>query len=129
VKCSECVEFPQIDERLRGTASQTVFCLSQDNTNGRRRFNGIIRYELEGSDPSSWQASEDIELEEHVYTPKDKHNPREGGWLVGTGYHSTNQQGFCTVFDAEQLEEGPIATVFLDGPTPISLHGSFLADP
>lgn len=46
VKCPESVELPQIDERLRGTTSQTVFCLSQDNTNGRHRFNGIIRYEL-----------------------------------------------------------------------------------
>jgi carotenoid cleavage dioxygenase len=127
VKQSECVEFPQIDERLRGAESQTVFCLSQENTNGRPRFNGIIRYELEGSDQTSWQAGEDIELEEHVYTPKDKRNLGAGGWLVGTGYNTTRKQGFCTVFDAEKLEEGPIATVFLDGPTPISLHGPFLA--
>jgi carotenoid cleavage dioxygenase len=122
------VEFPQIDERDRGMPSGRFFSLLSRQSTLKRGFNGIMRHDMATTQSPCWIGDDAIELEEHVYAPKQRNDPKAGGWLIGSGYHSERRQSFCSIFDAEHVEDGPIAMAYLDGPAPLCFHGSFLAN-
>lgn len=122
----EHVEFPQFDERYRGKPCGTFFSLLSTTFNSHSVFNGILRQDIANMCTQRWIGGEEIELEEHVYVPKDRSDRKAGGWLVGSGFNSQRNQSFCCVFDADQLEDGPIAMAYLDAPAPICFHGQFL---
>jgi carotenoid cleavage dioxygenase-like enzyme len=84
-----------------------------------------VHQDIDSAWSQCWIADNAIELEEHVYTPKQRNDPMAGGWLIGSGYHARRQQSFCSILDAEHLDDGPIAMAYLDGATPICFHGSF----
>jgi carotenoid cleavage dioxygenase len=119
------VEFPQIDERERGNPCGRFFSLLSHGASSPQGFNGIVHQDIDSAWSQCWIADNAIELEEHVYTPKQRNDPMAGGWLIGSGYHARRQQSFCSILDAEHLDDGPIAMAYLDGATPICFHGSF----
>jgi carotenoid cleavage dioxygenase len=123
----EGVEFPQIDERDRSKPCGRFYSLLSRQSTSQQGFNGIMRHDMATAQSQCWIGDDSIELEEHVYAPKQLTDPKAGGWLIGSGYHSERQQSFCSIFDAEHLEDGPIAMAYLDGPTPLCFHGSFFA--
>jgi carotenoid cleavage dioxygenase len=73
-----------------------------------------------------WFADVGIVLEEHVHVPEHDHSPEGAGWLIGSGFDRTRNQSFCSVFDAERLEDGPLAVAYLNGSAPMALHGEFV---
>lgn len=123
----EGVEFPQIDERIRGKPCSKFFSLLSRQSTFKQGFNGIMRHSMTTAQAQYWIGEDSIELEEHVYAPKQPADLKGGGWMIGSGYHAERRQSFCSIFNAEHLENGPIAMAYLDGPTPLCFHGSFLA--
>lgn len=124
---SEQVDFPQIDERLRGTASPRVFSLLATSAATPSTFNGLMSQDVDLGHRQLWEGDGALALEEHVFVPKCNEDLQAGGWLIGSGYNTSRCQSFCSVFDANQLAKGPIAIAYLDAPAPLSFHGQFLA--
>jgi all-trans-8'-apo-beta-carotenal 15,15'-oxygenase len=126
-KGQDQVEFPQIDERIRGKPCNIMFSLLASNSEAPSTFNGLIKQDVGLGQTKAWTGGGEFEMEEHVYVPKHKTDPSAGGWLIGSGFHSQRQQSFCSIFEADQLERGPIAIAYLEGPAPLVLHGQFVA--
>lgn len=61
-----------------------------------------------------WNAPADVSLGEPVFVPK-RRDAREGeGYLLGVGWHHREAlRSDLYVFDAERVEEGPLATIHL----------------
>jgi carotenoid cleavage dioxygenase-like enzyme len=104
-----------------------MFSLLASTSEMHATFNGLIKQDVRSGKSETWTGGREVEMEEHVYVPKHKTDPSAGGWLVGSGFNSQRNQSFCSIFEADQLERGPIAIAYLDGPAPLSLHGQFLA--
>jgi carotenoid cleavage dioxygenase len=51
---------------------------------------------------------------------------REDGWVLCQVLDTELHRGGFTVFDAFDLRRGPLATLWLDRPTPMAFHGTFV---
>lgn len=122
------VEFPRIHparnglltrfttmlERSQGMDAQvqgydTVLTLQGDKTPQRHRYG------------TGWIA------EEHVYVPASPTAPEGKGWVLGTAYHWPTERTTLSVFDAQAVNAGPVASVALPYGLPLGLHGQFVS--
>jgi all-trans-8'-apo-beta-carotenal 15,15'-oxygenase len=125
----EDVEFPQIDLRLLGRRHRSTFHLTRGpSACGSNSFNGVQHTDLNTGNHTRWEASSHLDLEEHVHVPSKATACEGAGWLVGTGFDAHRGASFCSVFNAESIESGPLAMAYLDGPVPACLHGQFMAN-
>ena len=122
-------EFPCIDPRVGCRRYRRLVFLSQsarvpavhgmldevsvfDMENGRREY---FRYP-EGQIP-----------EEHLYVPRPGTDPESRDWVLGTAYDWRRGAHVLTLFDAEGIADGPVATAELPYAIPLGLHGRFVA--
>ncbi len=61
-----------------------------------------------------WKAPANLSLGEPVFAPKHRDAAEAEGYLLGVAWHlDENLRADLLIFDAEQLEDGPVATVHL----------------
>ena len=66
---------------------------------------------------------------EPVFAPKDAHSREGEGYLLGVAWHlDQNLRADLLILDAEHLEEGPIATVYLPIQASPQIHGWWLRE-
>jgi carotenoid cleavage dioxygenase-like enzyme len=118
-------EFPRIDDRRAGLvnrhswfAAATARELSTfnaiahvDNTTGMRRL-----HELRNGDATS----------EPVFVPRAAGSAEGDGWLLATIWRAAENRSDLAVFNATEVERGPIATVELTSRVPFGLHGNWV---
>ena len=98
---------PGMDAQVQGF--DTVLTLQGDKTPQRHRYG------------AGWIA------EEHVYIPASITAPEGRGWVLGTAYHWPTERTTLSVFDAQAVNAGPVASVTLPYGLPLGLHGQFVA--
>jgi carotenoid cleavage dioxygenase len=97
--------------------------------NDKRDAAHYVRFDHVTRQTQTYQAAEGVSLAEASFAPKSR-TAREGeGWLMGVASHA-REQGRCDllIFDAEHLNDGPVATV--KTPTRVigQVHGWWLPD-
>lgn len=124
-------EFPMIDERYAGRRNRygwtvchadgktrneaentlygTLTC--HDFATGRRQ-----RFSLPGGDV----------LSEPVFAPRHAAAGEGDGWIMATAWRQAEQRSDLLVFDATDIEAGPIAAVQLPGRIPFGFHGAWV---
>lgn len=123
----ESVEFPVVDPRVVGRRNRYVYYPVLVNDPRRWGFDGVMRLDMESGARQRFGFDEPVMLEEQLLVPKPG-STREGeGWLLGTGYDVKRQRSFATVFDAQRLEDGPVARAWLPYWVPLGFHGRFYA--
>jgi carotenoid cleavage dioxygenase-like enzyme len=105
--------FTTLLERSAGMDAQvqgfdTVLTLRGDHTPQRHRYG------------AGWIA------EEHVYIPTHSGAAEGRGWVLGTAYHWPTERTTLSVFDAQAMNAGPLASVTLPYGLPLGLHGQFV---
>lgn len=113
-------EFPMVDGSMSGhrhrygyfsTAPQaTVF------------HNGLLRVDMENGDRLAVSLGDDTHLGEPVFVRDPAAGP-EHGWLLSLGLDGRTGKSFLAVFRSDRLNDGPLARVLLEHPTPLSFHG------
>lgn len=98
---------PGMDAQVQGF--DTVLTLQGDKKPQRHRYG------------AGWIA------EEHVYIPASTTAPEGRGWVLGTAYHWPTERTTLSVFDAQAVNAGPVASVTLPYGLPLGLHGQFVA--
>jgi len=53
--------------------------------------------------------------------------PEGKGWVLGTAYHWPTERTTLSVFDAQAVNAGPVASVALPYGLPLGLHGQFVS--
>jgi carotenoid cleavage dioxygenase len=118
-------EFPRIDDRRTGLVNRHSWFAAAtagelgtfnaiahvDNATGRRRL-----YELANSDATS----------EPVFVPRAADAPEGDGWLLATIWRAAENRSDLALFNATEVDRGPIATVELDSRVPFGLHGNWV---
>ncbi|WP_067067002.1 carotenoid oxygenase family protein [Roseateles chitosanitabidus] len=121
----ESVEFPVVDPRVVGRRHRYVYYPVRVEDPRRWGFDGVMRLDMETGARQRFGFSEPVMLEEQLLVPKPG-STREGeGWLLGTGYDVKRQRSFATVFNAERIEDGPVARAWLPYWAPLGFHGRF----
>jgi len=123
----EQLEFPQVDPRVVGRRYRYVYAPTQRGAQNAWGYNAIQRLDLERGQTEVFRFERPVMIEEQLLVPKPGSRREGQGWLIGTGFDVQRQRSFATVFDAEAIAAGPLATVWLPYWAPFGFHGHFHA--
>jgi carotenoid cleavage dioxygenase len=117
---------PRQDDRYNTVAYRYGFaaCPDPNAAPGAAAGNCYARMDIQTKTFKVWNAGTRVSLAEPVFAPKNL-KAREGeGYLLGVGYNlDENGRSDLLVFDAERIEEGPVAKVRLPVQASPQVHG------
>lgn len=115
-------EFPRIDERFAGRRYRHGwFAASRPGEEG---LSGIVHIDVSaGASRTCWLPSDDA-TSEPVFVPR---GTEEGdGWILAVVWRGASNSSELLVFDAREMEAGPVATVELPQRVPFGFHGNWV---
>lgn len=83
---------------------------------------GLARINMHTGERDAFYMGEKIHLGEPVFVANPDAS-EEQGWLLSVGLNGESGKSFLGIFAAHRLADGPVATVNLDTPMPLSFHG------
>ncbi|RKH10390.1 carotenoid oxygenase [Corallococcus sp. CA053C] len=117
-------EFPVVDPRVPGRRGSAHFVTLEDGDATLPHGGVIARIDVERGRVQRFDYGPGVIAEEHLFVPTGS---REGqGWLLGTSLDCTRGQTRLAAFDAEHLDDGPVALATLPRALPLGFHGTFL---
>ena len=122
---NDSVEFPRIDPRFVGQRHRYVFYPYAQGRTFNNLFNGVMRLDIDSGKTMQFDFGSDKIIEEHVFVPRRASRTEGDGWLVGVGFDVRKQQSFASIFDAQNLNAGPVALAHLPYWLPHCFHGNF----
>lgn len=119
-------EYPRIDERRTGHAYRYGFvaCAGGPGT-GDLFQRALARFDHQTQTMSVYHAGAEAAVSEGVFVPKSKTSAEGDGYLLATVFDERRNASHLAVFDAQQIETGPIARAHLDHRVPLGFHGSW----
>lgn len=126
-RLSEVVcEYPRIDERRLGLTYRYAFVAAIGGPGtGDLSHRGLGRYDHQSGEMRLWRAGERQTVSEPVFTPRSPSADEGDGFLLATVFDEARNASHLAVFDAREIERGPIARAHLDHRVPAGFHGSF----
>jgi carotenoid cleavage dioxygenase len=129
-------EFPRIDDRYAMHAYRHGYMLVQDfskpfEVEGGRSAAGMMMNTLGHVDlatgiEKSWWVGPTSSFQEPCFIPRSAAAPEGDGYLVALANRLVDQRTDLLLFDAQAVEEGPIATISLPVRLRQGLHGNWV---
>ncbi len=121
-------DFPCFDERYAGERTDTLVMMqrSDDMPSDVFGLNTLAVSNKRKDSLQMWSYGASAIAEEHIFVPGLSATEGEG-WLMGTAYNWKSGHTSLSVFDAQHVSDGPVATATLPYGLPIGLHGKFVA--
>lgn len=133
-------EFPTLHPTQVGQAYRYVYLATAHDAHGNAPLQAIAKFDLETGDRQIWSAAPRGFVSEPIFVPRrvrpasSTANPgdlsisdaeAEEGWLLTLVYNAALQRSQLVILAAENLAQGPVATLSLRHHIPYGLHGSF----
>ena len=119
-------EFPRIDDRRAGLANRHSWFAAATAAAGGGMFDGIAHVDNTTGARKLHVLPPGDATSEPVFVPRAA-DAREGdGWLLAVLWRGAENRSDLAVFDATEVERGPIATVELASRVPFGLHGNWV---
>jgi carotenoid cleavage dioxygenase len=120
-------EFPRFDERFAGTAYRHGWFVGQSLRPGDFRSNLVVHVDLADGTRKTWTLPDGDAISEAVFTQAGPHAAEGEGWLTAVIYRAVEGVSAFVVFDAQAVENGPIASAKLPRRVPFGFHGQWVA--
>ncbi len=86
------------------------------------QFDTVVKYDDQTNQRWTWFSGKDHHVGEGVFAPDPNGTAEDDGWLLLTDHdHAANTTDVC-VFDAQNVEAGPIARVHMPQKIPFGFH-------
>lgn len=118
-------EFPRIDDRYTSEAYRHGWLLGMGEGPGSRATLGHV--DLATRKVKAWQAGPNRQLQEPCFVPKSANAPEGEGYIVQIQPHLDDGQSDLLLFDAQRVDEGPLATIHIPFRMRFGLHGNWVA--
>jgi carotenoid cleavage dioxygenase len=127
-------EFPRIDDRFAGRKIRYGWMLEMDmrrpnelkgGSAGGMLMNCLFLKDLETGAEQHWWAGPTSTLQEPCFIPRSKSAPEGDGWIVQVCNRLAEHRSDVLLFDALEIEKGPIATIQVPIRLRFGLHGNF----
>lgn len=112
-------EMPKIDDR---------FAMKEYKYGFFRGFGGLYRVNWETLEMNNYPMVAPDVLHEVTFVPREPDSPEGVGWLIAQWGNPATNRGGVVIFDAEHIEDGPIANAKIPFQTHMTFHGSFARD-
>jgi carotenoid cleavage dioxygenase len=120
-------EFPRFDERFAGMAYRHGWFVGQSLKPGDFRSNLVAHVDLVEGTRKTWTVPQGDAISEAVFTPAGADAAEGEGWLTAVIYRQAEDVSEFVVFDAQAVENGPIASARLPRRVPFGFHGQWVA--
>ena len=127
-------EFPRIDDRFTGVKNRYGWGLEMDmrrpvelkgGSAGGMLMNCLFFKDLETGAEQHWWAGPVSTLQEPCFIPRSRQAPEGDGWIVQVCNRLEEHRSDLLLFDALEIEKGPIATIQVPIRLRFGLHGNF----
>jgi carotenoid cleavage dioxygenase len=122
------VEFPTCNSALTGRRTRYGYLVDHSET-VTLQWNGIRKFDLDtGQSLSAW--SDDAEASwysEPWFAAADQPCGEDHGYVIAFQFNAKTQQQTLDIFDARDLNKGPVAQVAMPRHVPTGFHGCWMA--
>jgi carotenoid cleavage dioxygenase len=118
-------EFPRFDERRAGLAYRHGWFAANTRRAGAVHFDAIAHLDLATGRRQVFTLDDGDATGEPVFVPRSASAAEGDGWLVAVVYRGEADRSDFLVFDALNVEGGPIATAKLPIRVPFGFHGNW----
>ncbi len=118
------VEFPDFDRR-DGSPRRHLYALAQRGRSAAGYLNAVLAIDRKRDRSQTFNYGEHVLAEEHRFVPRPGAIRENDGWLIGTALDARRGQHLLSVFDAAEVEAGPLCQARLPRPMPLSFHATF----
>ena len=126
-------EFPRIDDRYAMSAYRHGYLLVQDDqkpaefSRAGLFMNTLGHVDLATGKSRTWWCGSKSSLQEPAFIPKSAHAAEGEGYIVMVCNRLAEMRSDLLLFDAQRVDEGPIATVYLPVRIRPGVHGNWKA--
>lgn len=121
-------DFPVLDPRRVGRRHRYGYSLLLDagTAYGPAWMKGLVKLDTQGDRVTAYEAPAGHRLDEMTFVPKSDLAAEDEGYLLGFVYDHGTDRSALWVFDAQDVQRGPIAKAHLPYRVPFGFHGTFL---
>jgi carotenoid cleavage dioxygenase-like enzyme len=120
----ERCEYPRIDERRTGRTYQHCYVACLGGPGSDDIFHrGIGHFDHGAGKMNVYAAGNRCAVSEPVFVPRGRGSREGEGYLLTNIFDEARNTSHLAIFDAEQIERGPIARAHLDHRVPVGFHG------
>uniref|UniRef100_A0A7R9UG98 Carotenoid oxygenase n=1 Tax=Pinguiococcus pyrenoidosus TaxID=172671 RepID=A0A7R9UG98_9STRA len=126
-----CSEFPVVNPEFVGRPYRYVWSSIPPTTKTNGALQGLLKMDLETSERWTWFPEEYEFLSEACYAPRKLADgsfskEEDDGFIVTYLLNGRDMKSEFVVFDAKEIQKGPISRVPLQDFIPHGLHGTFV---
>lgn len=121
-------EFPRLDERFAGLPYRHGFFQAgavTDASQGREARNGLAHIDHQSGMVSVWRPGAADHCGEPIFVPGNANADEGDGFVLSVIFRAETQCSDLAVFDARNLQDGPLALAHLSHRVPAGFHGNW----
>ena len=119
-------EFPRLDERFAGLEYRYGYFACDTNPDVKvGGFNGIGRRDHQRGHTDIYDVGAGCATNEPIFVPASDASAEGEGYLLANVYDANRQASHLVILDAENVQDGPLATAYLDHRVPYGFHGNW----
>jgi len=118
-------EFPRFDERFSGLGYRHGWFAAQTRT-GKVEFNALAHIDHATGRRSTWMLPDGDAVGEPVFVPRSAGAAEGDGWITAVAYRGADDVSELLVFEAQDLEAGPIGSALMPRRVPFGFHGNWV---
>jgi carotenoid cleavage dioxygenase len=119
-------EFPRMDERRIGQRHRFGYAAIFEQ--GISVSGGLLKHDLEQSKTLVYDEGAHRQFMEPVFVPRSQDADEDDGWLMAYVHDARENRADVSVFHAQDIAAGPIATVHLPERVPFGFHCNWVPD-
>ena len=121
-------EFPRLDPRFIGANARYVVTPASWRASATdANFHGIQVRDVDSGKATRFDYGDQFTVEEHIVIARPGSTRELDGWIMGSAFDIKSQRTCVSVFDAANVNNGPIARAWLPYWLPLGFHGNFTA--
>jgi carotenoid cleavage dioxygenase len=123
-------EFPRIDERYFGQRYRHAWIMGQpgETVSNFVAENKLYHHDLETGERKHFSFGADKIGGEFIFIAREPSAPEGDGWLMGLVIDANTQTTQLQIFNALNIETGPIGRVHIPHRIPPGFHGNWIPD-
>jgi carotenoid cleavage dioxygenase len=119
-------EYPRIDERRLGLSYRYGYLACIGGPGCDDIFHrGIARFDHERGEALVYNAGPRCAVAEPVFVPRKAGSRESDGFVLTNIFDEQRNASHLAIFDAEQIERGPVARAHLDHRVPVGFHANW----
>lgn len=122
---SRCCEFPVVHPDHVGRDYRYTYIGATDGKTGNAPLQAIWKLDLKENQQQLHSFAPHGFAGEPIFVPRPDGTAEDDGWVLVMTYDSLHHRSDIVIFDAQHIDQKPLATLHLQQHIPYGLHGSW----